>query len=151
MRYIFFFFLFLSFLTKAQNKQDSINVNLTYRIAEKDSLNTNKKLSDSVKVLPQITAHHFIVAPGNLQLYRLDPNYHTDILGLEQYIKLNNTLPNFPSPESFNNREVDLGELQMKLLEKIQELTFIVIEQNKHIEKLEKEINRIKKVIVLNR
>ena len=40
--------------------------------------------------------------------------------------------------------KVDMGDMQMKLLEKIEELTIYVVEQQKEINAMQKEINRLK-------
>jgi hypothetical protein len=58
---------------------------------------------------------------------------------LEQFIKINKHLPEIPSAFDVDKNGVDLGSNQALLLKKIEELTLIVIEQNKRIEKLEKE------------
>lgn len=57
---------------------------------------------------------------------------------LELYIQQNNHLPNIKSEAEYTQAgEIDLGELNLKLLEKVEELTLHLIEQNKKIEKLE--------------
>jgi hypothetical protein len=65
---------------------------------------------------------------------------------LELYIEQNNHLPNIKSEAEYTQAgEIDLGELNLKLLEKVEELTLHLIEQNKKIEKLEEQINRTSK------
>ena len=58
---------------------------------------------------------------------------------LENYVNANHHLPQLPSAAEQTEKGVDLGEMQNKLLQKIEELTLIVIEQNKRIDELEKE------------
>ena len=58
---------------------------------------------------------------------------------LEQSVKKNKHLPGIPSAEEVAANGVNVGEMQAKLLQKIEELTLYMIEQNKKIEKLEKE------------
>ncbi|MEC7262606.1 MAG: hypothetical protein VXW38_02630 [Bacteroidota bacterium] len=63
-----------------------------------------------------------------------------DLKSLEEvqsYIKEHGHLPNIPSAKQMEENGIDLGEMNMKLLEKIEELTLYVIE-------LEKETSRIK-------
>lgn len=58
---------------------------------------------------------------------------------LERFINLNGHLPEIPTASDVEKNGIDLGDNQVLLLKKIEELTLIVIEQNKRIEKLEKE------------
>lgn len=62
---------------------------------------------------------------------------------LEQFIKSNGHLPEVPKAEDVEANGIDLGLNQAILLKKIEELTLMVIEQSKRIEKLEKE-NQLK-------
>ncbi|HWY34624.1 MAG TPA: hypothetical protein VNX68_08255, partial [Nitrosopumilaceae archaeon] len=59
---------------------------------------------------------------------------------LEKYIDANKHLPNMPSAVevSENGNKISLGEMQIKQIEKIEELTLYIIELNKKIEMLEK-------------
>lgn len=59
---------------------------------------------------------------------------------VEKYITENNHLPEVPSAESMKKEGVDLSELNMTLLKKIEELTLYTIQQQKEIEMLKKEI-----------
>jgi uncharacterized coiled-coil protein SlyX len=49
-----------------------------------------------------------------------------------------------PSEKEVLENGVSLGEMQAKLLQKVEELTLYMIEQNKRIEKLEKENDELK-------
>ncbi len=64
---------------------------------------------------------------------------------LETYIKENNHLPNMPTAEEVECDGLDLGEMNRLLVEKVEELTLYLIEQNKKIELLQAEINQFKK------
>lgn len=57
----------------------------------------------------------------------------------EDYIKQNKHLPEIPSAKEIEKNGLMLAEMNMHLLKKIEELTLYMIEQNKRIEKLEKE------------
>ncbi|HRJ86091.1 MAG TPA: hypothetical protein PK753_10495 [Ignavibacteria bacterium] len=61
---------------------------------------------------------------------------------LESYIKENGHLPEIPSEQEVTNNGVELGNISSKLLQKIEELTLYVIEQQKEIEKLKYSINK---------
>jgi uncharacterized repeat protein (TIGR02543 family) len=59
---------------------------------------------------------------------------------VESYITENKHLPEMPSSSEMKAKGVDLSVLNMDLLKKVEELTLYVIEQNKKIEKMQKEI-----------
>ena len=50
---------------------------------------------------------------------------------LEGFIRVHKHLPNIPSEKDVLDEGIFLGELNVKLLEKIEELTLYIIEQNK--------------------
>jgi len=59
---------------------------------------------------------------------------------VEKFIKENKHLPEVASAKVMEKEGVNVGEFQIKLLQKIEELTLYVIEQQKKIEILEKQI-----------
>jgi hypothetical protein len=59
-----------------------------------------------------------------------------------QYTKENNHLPNIPSAEQMQKEGVKLGEMNNLLLQKIEELTLYVIEQQKKLKELEAKVNK---------
>ncbi len=59
---------------------------------------------------------------------------------VESYIKTKGHLPNIPSAKEVEEEGIQLGEMNAKLLEKIEELTLYVLQQQQKIEKLEKRI-----------
>lgn len=58
---------------------------------------------------------------------------------IEKHIKDKGHLPNIPSAKEVIENGINLGEMDRKLLEKIEELTLYSIEQNKKIKTLQKE------------
>ena len=75
-----------------------------------------------------------------------------EIEEVELYIKENKHLPDFPSGKEIEKNGVSLGEMDAKLLQKIEELTLYMIEQNKKTnllieenQELRKEIEALKK------
>lgn len=58
---------------------------------------------------------------------------------LEDYIKRYNHLPNMPSAQEVKDNGIELGNMNARVVEKIEELTLYVIALNKKIETLEKE------------
>jgi len=63
---------------------------------------------------------------------------------VEQYIKENSHLPEIPSAQEIEKNGLMMAEMNINLLKKIEELTLYMIEQNKSIEYLKKEIENIK-------
>ncbi len=73
-----------------------------------------------------------------------EPSYELRPLSeLAQYIKLHKHLPDIPSTAEVTKNGIDLAETQALLLQKIEELTLYVIEQNKKIEQLERKMRKI--------
>jgi hypothetical protein len=69
--------------------------------------------------------------------YELMPLYK-----IENFIHLNKHLPGIPSAKEINeNKGYELGEIQILLLEKIEELYL-------HVIRLEKENNELKKILI---
>jgi len=68
----------------------------------------------------------------------------TNLDELENYIQGNGHLPNMPTAEEISTQGVNVGDVQAKLLEKIEELTLYLIEQDKKIEKLENDVTVLK-------
>lgn len=66
------------------------------------------------------------------------------IKDVENFIKEKNHLPNIPTANEVEKNGVNLGEMDAKLLQKIEELTLYMIAQDKRIEKLEKENETLK-------
>ncbi|RPI27669.1 MAG: hypothetical protein EHM61_07700 [Acidobacteria bacterium] len=71
--------------------------------------------------------------------YRLMP-----LRELEQYVKAERHLPNVPSASAIQSNGVNLGEFQMKLLEKIEELTLYTLQQANVIERQNHETSALK-------
>ena len=63
---------------------------------------------------------------------------------LEQYIEQNQHLPNIPSAAEVVENGLDLGDMQSKLLLKIEELTLYILQQEKKMTDLQKQINELK-------
>jgi hypothetical protein len=60
---------------------------------------------------------------------------------LEEHIKVNRSLPGIPTEKEVKEKGVEVGEMQAKLLEKLEELTLYVIELKKENENLKKRID----------
>jgi hypothetical protein len=63
---------------------------------------------------------------------------------LEQYLEQNQRLPNIPSAAEVEENGLDLGDMQSKLLQKIEELTLYILQQEKKVLDLQNQINELK-------
>jgi len=74
------------------------------------------------------------------------PNYRLMPLNvLEKKIEQSGHLPGIPNSKQVQKDGVSVGEMQGKLLQKVEELTLYVIQQQKEIDTLKKEIKNNKK------
>ena len=64
---------------------------------------------------------------------------------VENFYKKHKHLPNVPDAKTVENNGINLGEMDKILLQKIEEMTLYILEQNKRIEKLEIELKSNKK------
>ena len=71
--------------------------------------------------------------------YRLRP-----LSEVEQYINQHHHLPEITSAEEMEKNGLDLGENQAVVVMKIEELTLYIINLNKEVEALKKEIKQLK-------
>jgi hypothetical protein len=64
-----------------------------------------------------------------------------DLSELEKFVKTNKHLPEIPTAKQMVENGVNLGELNIRLLQKVEELTLHLIEKDKQL-KNEKEVNK---------
>ena len=63
---------------------------------------------------------------------------------VESYIKMNKRLPNIPSADEIAKEGYSLHDMNVKFLEKIEELTLYAIDQEKQLKKLESQLEEYK-------
>ncbi len=71
--------------------------------------------------------------------YRLMP-----LAEVENFVKEHKHLPSIPSEKAMMEEGIDVAEMNVKMMEKIEELTLYLIAQNKELEKLKAELETIK-------
>ncbi len=77
--------------------------------------------------------------------YVFKDNYELKSLEeVETYVKANNHLPDVPSEKEVRENGIDVAEMDGVLLQKIEELTLYIIEQNKTIKSQQKELKEQK-------
>ncbi|WP_378185623.1 hypothetical protein ACE939_10975 [Aquimarina sp. W85] len=87
----------------------------------------------------RLTANEVRVKVGGWADYVFKEDYKLKPLDeIEKYIQEKGHLPNIPSEEDVLNDGILLGEMNLKLLEKIEELTLYMIAQEKEIDLLKK-------------
>ena len=64
---------------------------------------------------------------------------------IEQFINQNSHLPEVPSAQEVTNKGIDVGAMNAKLLQKVEELTLYLIEQNKEIKVLKNKVEILEK------
>lgn len=64
---------------------------------------------------------------------------------IEQYIKVNNHLPEIPSASEVKQNGVNVGDMQNKLLQKVEEMTLYMIDLKKENEALKERIQKLEK------
>ena len=62
---------------------------------------------------------------------------------LVKFIKVNKHLPEIPSAKEVDENGVELGKMDPKLLQKIEELTLYIIDQERRMKKMETLINQL--------
>ena len=69
--------------------------------------------------------------------YVFEENYKLlPLVEVKQYIKQNGRLPEIPSAKEVEENGINLGEMQSKLLMKIEELTLYILDLQEQIEEL---------------
>ncbi len=81
--------------------------------------------------------------PTNWSDFVFDDNYDLRPLSdVEKFIKKNKHLPEIPSTEEVHKEGLDLAQMDAKLLQKVEELTLYVIQQQKEINELKKRLKK---------
>jgi hypothetical protein len=97
----------------------------------------------------RLTAAGNIILPGgqlNVPDYVFEPDYQLMPLSeLAQFVQENKHLPNIPSKASINDSgEFNVTELQLRLLEKVEELTLYTLQQESRIAELSGEVEKLR-------
>jgi hypothetical protein len=123
----------------------------TYGISVRTAVNTNDairvmgidgsldKKNFSVRGNGDVFARKYTTTLGDIPDYVFDPSYKLMSLNeLKTFITTNKHLPNIPSAKEYEERgELDLGELNLKLLEKVEELSLYILQLEERMKALE--------------
>ncbi len=85
---------------------------------------------------------------GSWPDYVFDEKYKlTSLEDLESEIKATRHLPGFPSAKDVEAHGIQLGDMQKRLVQKVEELTLYTIEQEKKINEMKVEIDQIREAL----
>ncbi len=85
---------------------------------------------------------------GNWPDFVFEPGFDLkDLEEVKRFIDKNGHLPNIPSAIQVQQEGIDLGSMNAKLLQKIEELTLYLLEQDAKIKHLEEENNQINSLL----
>lgn len=102
--------------------------------------------SDKLSVNGNIRAREIKVDNSKWPDYVFEPSYISSSLeDVERFIKANKHLPDIPSAKDVRENGVNLGEMNAKLLMKIEEMTLYLIEQNRRLGNLQAEVAELRK------
>jgi hypothetical protein len=110
-----------------------------------DAISTANKNKYSVFVAGGILSEDFAIGPKSSwadHVFKSDYNLQ-NLNEVENYIKLNKRLPEMPSAEEIQENGYILHDMNIKLLQKVEELTLYTIEQNKKIKQLEEMVKSL--------
>jgi Leucine-rich repeat (LRR) protein len=113
-------------------------VGIGTRVTDGFRLSVNGKIraSDIIKVYPQNQWSDFVFEKD----YKL-----RSLNEVEKFIKQNGHLPEIPSAKEVETEGIDLGGMDAKLLQKIEELTLYMIELKKENEAIKKQLDTLSK------
>ena len=91
-----------------------------------------------------------VVATGSWPDYVFSPSYKLRSLEeTEAYINEHKHLPNIPAAAVVDKEGFALGDMQKRMMEKVEELTLYLIEANKNIHRQQKEIDQLKNQVIV--
>lgn len=104
----------------------------------------NSSFSDNMKVNAKIEAKEVKVTTTPTADFVFAEDYALPKLeAVEKHIKEKKHLPEIASAKEMEKEGVNVGEFQIKLLQKIEELTLYTIEQNKQIKQQQEQIKQL--------
>ncbi len=106
-------------------------------------------LSDNLKVNGKMEAKEIKVTTTPTADFVFSENYHLPVLkDVEKHIREKKHLPEIPSATEMETEGVNVGQFQIKLLQKIEELTLYAIEQDKILKSQENRIQKLEAELI---
>lgn len=111
-----------------------------YKLDVAGTIRANELITDGT-----IRASRIVVQDVNGADFVFDKNYNLrSLCDLQAYIDTYQHLPEIPSAQEMEKQGVDMILLQIQLLQKIEELTLYILQQERTIQELKQEISDIK-------
>ena len=89
-------------------------------------------------------AHEIEVKLGSFPDYVFEDDYNLlSLAEVEQFIKINKHLPDVPNEKTVLEEGLNLGDMDALLLKKVEELTLYIIDQQKQITELQKNLSSL--------
>lgn len=108
------------------------------------TLNPTEKLT----VAGKIGAREIKVSTNAGADFVFEPDYKlSDLTELEKFVKTNKHLPEIPTAKEMIENGINLGELNIKLLQKVEELTLHLIEKDKQMSTLQAVVDEQTKLL----
>lgn len=123
-----------------------LNVRVSHQlfVADKIGIGTENTGSNKLSVNGTIRAKEIKVEATPWPDYVFNSSYQLpNLKDTEQFIRENKHLPEIPSATEVEKEGVNLGEMNAKLLKKIEELTLYLIEKDKQVDALEKRVGKL--------
>lgn len=143
---------------QAYNRLTTSYVNMRFDAGNFSFMNGNVAIGTTdpkgykLAVKGNIGAQEIRVENGSWPDYVFHKSYTLPSLReTEKFIQINGHLPEIPSAEEVKNNGVELGEMNARLLKKIEELTLHLIEKEKQLEAQELRIAAIEKTQLKNK
>lgn len=140
-----------TWMFNARDTQSDAYLDLIYGVTQQITFKWNTGIgigtnnpSYKLDVNGTIRAKEVIVATGWADFVFKDDYKLPTLSEVENHIKDRGHLPDMPSEAEVKENGIGLSEMNTKLLQKIEELTLYAIQQNKEIEALKEEINKLK-------
>ncbi len=128
-----------------------VNINSEYPSENSSTLfliQNNEKMLFKVDNLGTLRARRVLVNQEEWADFVFDKEYKLmPLKELETYIDKNKHLPDVPSTQEVLEKGTDVAEMNKILLQKVEELTLYLLEQNKKMEEQAAEILKIKSVL----
>ena len=110
------------------------------------AVNTTRTSGYNLAVNGKILANEITVKTGWADFVFEEDYQLPDLYEVESFIKKNGHLKGIPTALEIEENGADLGAVNVKLLQKIEELTLYIIEQNHWLEKLSELEKRLRKM-----
>jgi hypothetical protein len=124
-------------------ESSSIGIKFNANDAENKAFNIQRNNADELTIWGdgRVWARKVKVRQGSWSDFVFKPDYILpDMNTLKSYIEVHHHLPGIPSEDEVKANGIDLGEMNAKLLQKIEELTLYMLKQQNEIDALKKQM-----------